>query len=127
MNMTDKHDKLILVVDDVQMNIEILLAILGPNYNVAVALDGQTALTLAKQDRPDLILLDVIMPKMNGFEVCKKLKEDASLENIPVIFLSALNEEKERKIGLSLGAIDFIDKPFEIDEIRKKVNGILLS
>jgi putative two-component system response regulator len=125
--MTDKNGKLILVVDDVQMNVDILLAILGPEYDVSVALNGETALQIAKQEIPDLILLDVIMPKVNGFEVCKQLKADDSLKDIPVIFLSALNEEREHQTGLALGAIDFIDKPFDIDDIRRKVKSILVN
>ena len=125
--MTDEVRKSILIVDDVQMNIEILLAILGAEYDLFPASTGMDALKIAKQKKPDLVLLDVIMPGMNGFEVCEQLKTDDELKTIPVIFLSALNEDKEHREGLALGAIDFIDKPFDIEEIRVKVKSVLID
>ena len=125
--MNGNSQKKLLIVDDVQMNIEILLAILLADYEISTALNGEDALEMLKRERPDLIMLDVIMPGMNGFEVCKMLKSDVNLKDIPVVFLSALNEEKEHQEGLALGAIDFIDKPFDINEIKLKVKNILLE
>ena len=123
--MDEKARKLILVVDDTQMNVEILLALLGKEYDIAVATSGEAALEITKNQQPDLILLDVVMPKMNGFEVCKRIKQDRKLSDIPIVFLSALDEEKDRQTGLLLGAIDFIDKPFNIDDIHSTVHQIL--
>jgi two-component system, sensor histidine kinase and response regulator len=125
--MTEKKRKAILIVDDVQMNIEILLALLGREYDITTARSGKEVLTITRAEKPDLILLDVVMPEMNGFEVCTQLKVDKELKDIPVVFLSALNEEKEHQQGLALGAVDFIEKPFDIDVIQEKVKNILLK
>lgn len=106
-----EHRFSILVVDDEPANIDILLGILSPYYNVKVAPSGAVALKIVQQFTPDLILLDVMMPGMDGFEVCKKLKTDRLLSQIPVIFVTALTQGENEEKGFKLGAVDYITKP----------------
>jgi putative two-component system response regulator len=123
--MKDLSECTILIVDDAETNIDILLDILGEEYDVAVAMDGESALEAVDDERPDLILLDIMMPDIDGFEVCKRLKGNPETANIPIVFLSALTEAKEKQRGLDLGAVDFITKPFEVSEIQSKVKKYL--
>src|SRR5665213_1952709 len=102
----------ILVVDDVEVNVKLLEAKLSSEYfNVLTANDGQTALQIAQDERPDLILLDVMMPRMDGFETCKRLKADPRTAEIPVVMVTALTETADRVRGLEAGADDFLSKP----------------
>ena len=101
----------VLVVDDEPANIDILLGILSPYYNVKVAPSGAVALKIVQQFTPDLILLDIMMPEMDGFEVCKQLKTDRLLSQIPVIFVTALTQGESEEKGFKLGAVDYITKP----------------
>ena len=116
--METTNEKKILVVDDVDTNIDILVSMLEDAYDVAVALSGQDALEAVDEELPDLIYLDIMMPDMDGYEVCERLKSNPETADIPVVFLSALSEESEIQKGLNLGAVDFISKPFRVDEIR---------
>jgi len=100
----------ILIVDDTPENIDILGEILS-DYKKYVATNGEKALKLAKEKLPDIILLDIMMPQMDGFEVCKKLKEDILTKDIPIIFITAKNQIEDEVKGLELGAVDFIAKP----------------
>lgn len=102
----------ILIVDDTEENIDILVDLLFEEYNLLVALDGQKALELARVNTPDLILLDVMMPGINGYEVCRRLKEDDETKFIPIVFLTALSEDSDEAVGIRMGAIDYIRKPF---------------
>lgn len=113
-NLTnDFHQARILLVDDNVMNLDTLLASLGDNYDLRVAIDGQAALDLlAGGYRPDLILLDIMMPGIDGYEVCRRLKGNPALVSIPVIFLTALDNDQDETKGLALGAVDYITKPF---------------
>lgn len=119
--MKDLSECTILIVDDTETNIDILLDTLGEEYEIAVAMDGESALEAVGEEPPDLILLDIMMPGINGFEVCKQLKGNPETANIPVVFLSALTEAEEKRKGLDLGAVDFITKPFDSSEIQTKV------
>jgi DNA-binding response OmpR family regulator len=94
-------------------------------FVVVQALNGVEAVQKAKEEGPDLILLDVRMPKMNGYEACKELKADESTQHIPVVFLSARGQEAEIKHGLELGAEEYILKPFAPDELYRRVETIL--
>ena len=106
--------KKILIVDDTPANIDTLLAVLGSEYDIRVAIDGETALqTINKGYLPDLILLDIMMPGMDGYEVCSVLKGADRTKGIRIIFLTALSESSEQEKGLSLGAEDYICKPFD--------------
>lgn len=108
-NTTEKPS--ILVVDDTEKNITVLKAILSKDYLVRAATNGDTALKIAEKLKPDLILLDVMMPIMDGHEVCRRLKSNAATSDIPVIFVTALSDASDEEIGFSIGAVDYITKP----------------
>lgn len=102
----------ILVVDDVPANIRILSEILGEEYEFIVASTGTIALKAVANNHLDLILLDIVMPEMDGYEVCRQLKADSLTEKIPEIFISAKDSRQDEYKGLELGAVDYISKPF---------------
>ncbi|WP_108944559.1 response regulator [Shewanella halifaxensis] len=111
----------VLVVDDTPENIDILVGILAQDYKVKVAIDGPRALALAAKNVPDLILLDVMMPGMNGYEVCKRLKQDPLTSHIPVIFVTALTDVADETQGFELGAVDYITKPVSAPVVKARV------
>ncbi len=112
----------ILVADDERVNRSILTDLLKSEYTVVLAKDGQGVLEKAHSENPpNLILLDVLMPGMNGFTVCKKLKESSSTCDIPVIFITAMQDEEDEKTGLDIGAIDYITKPFRPAIVQARV------
>src|SRR5262249_55924636 len=112
----------ILVVDDTPMNLSVLVRILeGSGYRILVARSGAAALDIARHTQPDVILLDVVMPEMGGFEVCRALKRDPRTCDAIVIFLSALDEVTDKVAGLELGAADYITKPFQAEEVLARV------
>jgi len=113
--------KKILVIDDEKMNIIALAHFLKPQYEIIVAVDGASALEAAVKHTPDIILLDIIMPDMSGFEVLIKLKDSEVTKNIPVIFITGLNSAKDEEKGLFLGAVDYITKPFNKSIVKSKV------
>ncbi|MBF0549645.1 MAG: two-component system response regulator [Deltaproteobacteria bacterium] len=112
----------ILVVDDTPANLRLIMETLKNDYKIVTALNGEKALILAATEPlPDLILLDVMMPEIDGYEVCARLKSDVKTKNIPIIFLTALNEEEDEARGLALGAADFITKPFRPGLVKARV------
>ncbi|MCB4791890.1 MAG: response regulator [Elusimicrobia bacterium] len=112
----------ILIVDDTPANLELLFAMLDERrYKIRAAVSGKIALEAAHNDAPDLILLDINMPEMNGYEVCRCLKEDEKLKDIPVIFLSALSEQEDKVKAFAAGGVDYITKPFHSEEVRARV------
>ncbi|MBF0542684.1 MAG: two-component system response regulator [Nitrospirae bacterium] len=115
----------ILIVEDTPENIDILNELLGSEYQIRVALKGETALKIVNKSPVDLILLDIMMPGMDGYEVCKRLKEDNNTCSIPVIFLTALFEEQNEAKGLALGAVDYITKPFTPELVKARVKNHL--
>lgn len=116
----------ILAVDDVPENLQVLNAVLKDHYRVKVATSGERALALATgAEPPDLILLDVMMPGMDGYEVCARLKEDPRTRDIPVLFVSARDEEEDEARGLALGAIDYIVKPIRPSIVQARVRNHL--
>ncbi|RMH61032.1 MAG: response regulator [Calditrichaeota bacterium] len=118
--MSSEHT--ILAVDDNPINVKLLTRTLTNNsYNVISASSGEEAIQLARSQHPDLILLDVLMPGMDGYEACKTLKQDKSTAHIPVIFLSAKNETVDKARGLALGAVDYLTKPFDPVEIIARI------
>jgi len=123
--MLELSNSTVLVVDDAETNIDILMETLGDDYDVSVAMDGESALESVASDRPDLILLDIIMPGMDGYEVCKRLKDDETTRNIPVIFLTAMTEVQDEAKGLALGAVDYVTKPFSPELVKSRVHNQL--
>ena len=111
----------ILVVDDTRINIEILMGILGDIYDVSVALNGIEALRMIDRYAYDLILLDIMMPEMDGYEVIKIIKQTEKWAETPVIFISALSDVENKTKGFMLGAQDYIVKPFNSDEVLARV------
>jgi sigma-B regulation protein RsbU (phosphoserine phosphatase) len=123
MTSTENETESLLLVDDNPTNLQVLYQTLeGTGCKLLVAKDGETALTIAQKASPDLILLDIMMPGIDGFEVCRRLKEDPATASIPVIFLSALTDTKDKVQGLQLGAVDYVSKPFQPDEVIARVN-----
>src|SRR5262245_24758514 len=102
----------ILVVDDTPTNLSVLVGILqGHGYRILVARNGHTAIEIARRTQPDMMLLDVVMPGTNGFDVCRELRRDPALSETIVVFLSALGDVSDKVSGLELGAVDYITKP----------------
>jgi PAS domain S-box-containing protein len=123
MNNYNKKNNRILVVDDLLKNIQVVGKILrDQGFLVSVAQSGKDALTIVKKNLPDLILLDIMMPEMDGFETCKHLKSDEHSKNIPVIFLSALSETKDKVKGFKIGAVDYVTKPIETEELLSRID-----
>ncbi|MEW6112441.1 MAG: response regulator [Thermodesulfobacteriota bacterium] len=113
----------VLIVDDTPENIQVLMGTLKDQYAIVAAINGEKALKMAvAEPRPDLILLDIMMPGMDGFEVCSRLKADPETWDIPVIFLSALDDTANKVKGFMTGAVDYISKPFQPEEVRVRVN-----
>ncbi len=119
--MVDFSKCTVLVVDDSEPNIDILVDALGNDYEVSVAKDGESALRIIEFESPDLILLDIMMPNMDGYEVCRRLKNNSKTLDIPIIFLTAMDQLQNKTRGFELGAIDYITKPFEILEVKERV------
>ncbi|UZP67771.1 response regulator [Desulfovibrio mangrovi] len=111
----------ILIIDDTPANIEMLYAILQPEYSINVATSGQDAVELAKNNPPDLILLDIVMPGMDGYATCAALKTAPQTANIPVIFVTALNSNNDEEKGFTMGGVDFITKPFNPSIVLARV------
>ncbi len=111
----------VLVVDDTKTNIDILVDALHSEYEVSVAMNGKSALQIVNTDPPDLILLDIMMPDMDGYEVCRRIKSEPKTSGIPIIFITAMSEIQNKTKGLDLGAVDYITKPFEAREVKARV------
>ena len=115
----------VLYVDDQPDNLELLGAALRPlGYEVWPALDGPAALAIARERQPDVVLLDVMMPEMDGFEVCRRLKADAETQLLPVVFITGLDSREARLRGLEAGATEFLSKPFDLTELEVRVRNL---
>ncbi|MCB0258119.1 MAG: response regulator, partial [Calditrichaeota bacterium] len=120
---TTGGEGVILIVDDNATNLGVLFDYLkNATFRVLVAQHGKAALELLQEARPDLILLDVLMPEMDGFETCKHLKENPATRDIPVIFMTALTETVDKVRGFELGAVDYVTKPLQHEEVLARVN-----
>lgn len=124
--MNGSFEAKILYVDDVNENIDIVLETLGDIYDIIVVKDGKAAIKMAKSECPDLVLLDIVMPGVNGYEVCKNLKSIKETKDIPIIFLTSMSNSTSKKTGFELGAVDYITKPFEIEELKARVHNHVL-
>jgi len=121
MSAREKKSK-VLIVDDTDLNIDILVDALGDRYDLFTALDGESALAQVTSNPPDIILLDVIMPGMSGYEVCSILKANPDTADIPIIFLTAMTEINEKARGFEVGAVDYMVKPFAILEVQARLD-----
>jgi len=111
----------ILIVDDAPESIDVLRGVLGGEYQVKAAIDGRAALEIAESASPDLILLDVMMPDLDGYEVCRRLKLNPATERIPIVFVTTLSDPASEERGLELGAIDYVTKPYVAGLVRSRV------
>ena len=121
MNPTPDLRPRLLLVDDEPTNLQVLRHILQADYRLLFATDGERALQVAREQRPDLILLDVMMPNMDGYAVCRALKADAATASIPVIFITALTDSQDETAGFDAGAVDYITKPVSPPVVRARV------
>ena len=118
--------KKILVVDDeVELVKAIEIRLLKEGFEVITATDGEEALKKARKEKPDLLILDLMLPKMDGYKVCRLLKFDQKHRNTPVIMLTARAEERDRNLGMEMGADEYMTKPFEWDGLLQKVLNFL--
>jgi len=123
--MENKRVK-ILIVDDEKGTVNTLkMALESDNYDVLVAYNGDGAIRKAQGERPDLILLDIMLPDMTGYEICNKLKKGRLTRLIPIIMLTGMNRTVDKMVGLELGADDYITKPFDLTELKARIRTIL--
>lgn len=116
----------VLVVDDNDMNLELIAKILDlEGYQVLLARNGEEAIQLVALSMPDLAILDVMMPDMDGYELCKKLRESPLNAVIPIVLLTAMNSEMERQLAMKAGATDIWSKPFDMELFRRKIGELL--
>ena len=115
----------VLVVDDVKANVDILVQALRDDYKLSVAFSGEQALAAVRRSAPDLILLDIVMPEMDGYDVCRTLRAAAATRELPIMFLSSLEDVRDKAYGFEVGANDYLTKPFEIVEVKARVRSLL--
>lgn len=125
MRMKELSECRILIVDDVKANVDILVEALRGHYKLSIALDGENALRNIEKNPPDLVLLDIVMPGIDGYEVCRRLRASEQTRELPIMFLSALEDVKDKARGFELGANDYLTKPFEILEVQARVRSLL--
>jgi putative two-component system response regulator len=118
----DKNLKTILIIDDTDVNINLLMEILEDKYDLLASLDGEGGLDILNEEDVDLVLLDIMMPDMDGFEVCRRIKENESTKDIPVIFITAVSDEKSIEKAYDIGGVDYIRKPFMAKEVISRIN-----
>ena len=118
-------DSRILIVDDVKANVDVLVNALRDEYKLAVALDGESALRSIEKSLPDLVLLDIMMPGIDGYEVCRRIRAHEAARELPVMFLSALEDVSNKTMGFEVGGNDYLTKPFEILEVKARVRSLL--
>src|SRR5688572_15986937 len=115
----------VLIVDDAKANVDILVEALRGEHKLSVALDGEGALRAVEKSAPDLVLLDIVMPGLDGYEVCRRLRADPATRELPIMFLSSLEDVRDKARGFELGANDYLTKPFEILEVKARVRSLL--
>jgi len=115
----------VLIVDDVKANVDILVQALSGEYKLSVALGGQQAMDAVQRSPPDLVLLDIMMPDIDGYEICRRLRADESTRELPIMFLSSLEDVKDKARGFEVGGNDYLTKPFEVLEVQARVRSLL--
>src|SRR4029077_15720318 len=123
--MTDLSDSRVLIVDDVKANVDVLVLALRDEYKISVALNGESALRSAEKNPPDLVLLDIMMPGMDGYDVCSRLRASPQTKEVPVMFLSSLEDVVNKTRGFEAGGNDYLTKPFEMLEVKARVRSLL--
>ena len=123
--MKDLSESRILIVDDAKTNIDILVQALRDEYKLSVAVDGAAALRSVEKSPPDLVLLDIVMPGLDGYEVCRRLRAQESTHDLPIMFLSSLEDVKDKTRGFEVGGNDYLTKPFEVLEVKARVRSLL--
>jgi len=121
----EKTRDVILVIDDQPSNLKVIASILSREYNVSLSNSGASALKNLDRIQPDLILLDIMMPEMDGFEVCRQIKENDGFKEIPVIFFSAKTDMEDIIKGFNYGAVDYVTKPFNPKELKIRIKNHL--
>ena len=121
MNDTKERQNKILIIDDEPLNIAVLTNILKPYYTIHISKDTDGVVNIVKEHKPDVILLDILMPQISGFDVIVMLKEDEETKDIPVIFITALTQEEDEEKGFALGAADYIHKPFSASIVKLRI------
>lgn len=123
---SEQRKYIVLVVDDLPQNLDVMKGILLPEYDVRLTTKPKSVMNIAKAVKPDIILLDIMMPEVNGYQVCQQLKADPETQGIPVIFVSAMTDVKDEQKGFDLGAVDYITKPVVEAIVKARVNTHLL-
>ena len=123
--MKELSESRVLIVDDVKTNVDILVQALRDEYKLSVALDGNAALRSVEKSPPDLVLLDIVMPDLDGYEVCRRLRASEPTREVPVMFLSALEDVNDKTRGFEVGGNDYLTKPFEVLEVKARVRSLL--
>ncbi|MDP2216814.1 MAG: response regulator [Methanolobus sp.] len=123
--LSDTREKILIVDEEIDASTALKVALEAEGYNVIEALDGYEGIRKAKSENPDIILLDIMMPGMDGFEVCQLLKADPASMHIPIIMLTAKGEVDDKVEGLELGADDYVTKPFNLKELKARIRIVL--
>ena len=125
--MKDLSESRVLVVDDSEANVDVLVQALRDEYKLSVAMDGETALRAIEKNPPDIVLLDIMMPGIDGYEVCRRIRANEAWRELPVMFLSSLEDARDKARGFEAGGNDYVTKPFEPLEVRARVSSLLRS
>ena len=123
--MKNLSDCRVLLVDDAKPNLDILVEGLKSEHKLSLALNGEMALQVAARTPPDLVLLDIVMPGLDGYEVCRRLRKMPETAEVPIMFLSSLEEVQNKTRGFEAGANDYLTKPFEMLEVKARVRSLL--
>jgi sigma-B regulation protein RsbU (phosphoserine phosphatase) len=123
--MNDLSESRVLIVDDVKANVDVLVQALRDEYKLSVALNGENALRSAEKNPPDLVLLDILMPGLDGYEVCRRLRASPQTREVPVMFLSSLEDVVDKARGFEVGGNDYLTKPFQVLEVKARVRSLL--
>jgi phosphoserine phosphatase RsbU/P len=123
--LKELSDCRVLIVDDVKANVDVLVQALSGEYKLSVALGGQQAIDAVRRNPPDLILLDIVMPDIDGYEICRRLRAAEATRELPIMFLSSLEDVKDKARGFEVGGNDYLTKPFEVLEVKARVRSLL--
>jgi len=123
--LKELSDCRVLIVDDVKANVDILVQALSSDYKLSVALSGQQAMDAVRRSAPDLVLLDIVMPDIDGYDVCQRLRAAEETRELPIMFLSSLEDVKNKARGFEVGGNDYLTKPFEVLEVKARVRSLL--